>query len=109
MITVTENALEFIRHSAEQGGIEEELGLRIAIKESSDGGYDYGIGFDEQRDKDLEFSFEGVNVFINEGLQDYLEDATLDYVEIEEGQMSLIVLNPNDPTYVPPKKKKKQH
>ena len=45
MITVTDNALEFISHSVETGGIEEELGLRIAIKEASDGGYDYGIGF----------------------------------------------------------------
>ncbi len=108
MITVSESALDFIRHSAESGQIEEELGLRIAIKEASDGGYDYGIGFDEQRDKDIEVTFDGVKVFINEELRDYLEDATLDYVELEDGQMSLIVLNPNDPTYVPPKKKKKQ-
>ena len=46
MITVTESALDFIRYSAETGAIEEGLGLRIAIKEASDGGYDYGIGFD---------------------------------------------------------------
>lgn len=108
MITVTESALNFIRHSAESGSIEEELGLRIAIKEADDGGYDYGIGFDEQREKDLEFTFDGVKIFINEELRDYLDDATLDYVELEDGQMSLIVLNPNDPTYVPPKRKKKQ-
>ncbi len=108
MITVTDSALEFIRHSAEQGGIEAELGLRIAIKEASDGGYDYGIGFDEQREKDLDFEFDGVRLFINEELRDYLEDATLDYVALDEGEMSLIVLNPNDPTYVPPKKKKKR-
>ncbi|HIJ22373.1 MAG: iron-sulfur cluster assembly accessory protein [Gammaproteobacteria bacterium] len=107
MIIVTENALNFIRHSAESGAIEEELGLRVAIKEASDGGYDYGIGFDEKREKDLEFKFDGVTVLINEELQEYLEDATLDYVELEDGQMSLIVLNPNDPTYEPPKRKKK--
>lgn len=107
MITVTNSALEFIRHSAESGAIEAELGLRIAIKEASDGGYDYGIGFDEEREKDLQLEFDGVKVFINEELRDYLEDATLDYVELEDGQMSLIVLNPNDPTYVAPSKKKK--
>ncbi len=109
MITVTESALGFIRHSAESGQIEEELGLRIAIKEADDGGYDYGIGFDEQREKDIELEFDGVKVFINEELRDYLEDATLDYVELEDGQMNLIVVNPNDPTYVPPKKKKKKN
>ncbi len=108
MITVTESALGFIRHSAEQGGIEEAMGLRIAIKEASDGGYDYGIGFDEEREKDLQFEFDGVKVLINEELRDYLEDATLDYVELEGGEMNLIVLNPNDPTYTPPKKNKKQ-
>jgi iron-sulfur cluster assembly protein len=108
MITVTESALGFIRHSAESGQIEAELGLRIAIKESGDGGYDYGIGFDEQREKDLEFEFDGVKIFINEELRDYLEDATLDYVELDSGETTLIVLNPNDPTYVPPKMKKRK-
>ncbi len=108
MITVTESALEFIRHSMESGGIEEELGLRVAIKEAPDGGYDYGIGFDEEREKDLQFDFGGVTLFINEELREYLEDATLDYVELDGGEMSLIVLNPNDPTYVAPGKKKKQ-
>ncbi len=107
MITVTNSALDFIRHSAEQGEIEEELGLRVAIKEAGDGGYDYGIGFDEKREKDLEFEFEGVKLFINQDLEEYLDDATLDYVELDEGEMSLIVLNPNDPTFVPPKKKKR--
>lgn len=106
MITVTEDALGFIKHSIETGGIEDELGLRIAIKESSDGGYDYGLGFDEKRESDLEFTFGGVKVFINEGLREYLEDATLDYVEMDGGEMNLIVLNPNDPTYNPPSKKR---
>jgi len=82
------------------------LGLRIAIKEASDGGYDYGIGFDEKRESDLEFKFGEVTVFINEKLRDYLEDATLDYVKMDGGEMSLIVLNPNDPTYTPPPKKR---
>ncbi len=107
MITVTESALDFIRRSAEQGDIEAEMGLRIAIKEASDGGYDYGIGFDEQREQDLDFDFSGVKIFINEQFRDYLEDATLDYVQLDEGEMSLIVLNPNDPTFVPPKKKRR--
>ncbi|MBC8520327.1 MAG: iron-sulfur cluster assembly accessory protein [Gammaproteobacteria bacterium] len=106
MITVTENALGFINHSIETGGIENELGLRVAIKESSDGGYDYGIGFDEKRESDLEFKFGEVTVFINEELREYLEDATLDYVEMDGGEMSLIVLNPNDPTYTSPSKKR---
>ncbi len=107
MITVTDSALGLIRHSIESGGIEAEMGLRIAIKEAPDGGYDYGIGFDEEREQDLRLEFDGVTVFINEELREYLEDATLDYVEMDGGEMSLIVLNPNDPTYVPPSKKKK--
>jgi len=53
MITVTENAIEFIHHSIKEGSIESELGLRVAIKEASDGGYDYGIGFDEKRENDI--------------------------------------------------------
>ncbi len=107
MITVTENALEFIRLSMDSGAIEDELGLRIAIKKAPDGGYDYGIGFDEMRESDLDFSFGGVKVFINKELRDYLEDATLDYVEMDSGEMNLIVINPNDPTYSPQAKKRK--
>ena len=109
MITVTESALDFIRYSAETGAIEEGLGLRIAVKEASDGGYDYGIGFDEPREKDMEFDFEEIKVLINEELKEYLEDATLDYTLLDDGdEKQLIVLNPNDPTYVSPKRKKKK-
>ncbi len=109
MITVTENALDFILHSAEAGGIDlEETGLRIAIKEASDGGYDYGIGFDEEREQDVSIPVKNLKILINEDLREYLEDATLDFVDLEEnGQMSLIVLNPNDPTFVAPRKERK--
>jgi len=119
MITVTESAIEFIHHSIKEGSIESELGLRVAIKEASDGGYDYGIGFDEKRENDIVVSVgrgmidegstsESINIFINEELRDYLEDSTLDYVEMDSGEMNLIVLNPNDPTYNPPSKKNKK-
>jgi iron-sulfur cluster assembly protein len=31
-----------------------------------------------------------------------LDDATLDFVELEDGQRQFIFLNPKDPSYVPP-------
>ena len=104
MISVTTSALEQIKLSATQG----EMGatpLRIAIKEQDDGSFHYAMGFDEQRlPGDSFFNFDGVDLVVSETSKDLAEGMTIDFVELEPGKSEFIFLNPNDPTYVPPRK-----
>jgi iron-sulfur cluster assembly protein len=103
MIKLTTAALEQIRESANQGGFG-SLPLRIAIKEQEDGSFHYAMGFDEQRlPGDTFFNFDGVDLVVATASKDLSEGMTIDFVELEAGKPEFIFLNPNDPTYVPPK------
>ena len=101
MIELTDAARDYIQESAQQSGCE-SLGLRIAVHPGEDGGYAYAIGFDEQKENDLRVDHGSVYLLLDKEQRDYLEESTLDYVELD-GQMSLIVVNPNDPGQTPPK------
>ena len=104
MISLSTAALEQIKLSAVEGDMG-NLPLRIAIKEQEDGSFHYAMGFDEQRlPGDNFLNFDGVNLVVSEGSKDLAEGLTIDYVELEPGKPEFIFLNPNDPTYVPPRK-----
>ncbi|MDH3386582.1 MAG: Fe-S cluster assembly protein HesB [Gammaproteobacteria bacterium] len=104
MISLTSAALEQIRVSAAEDDMQ-SLPLRIAIKEQDDGSFHYAMGFDEQRlPGDNFLSFDGVNLVVSQASKDLAEGMTIDFVELEPGKPEFIFLNPNDPTYVPPRK-----
>jgi iron-sulfur cluster assembly protein len=102
MFKITERAAEQVRQSMEQGGIA-GLALRVAVRTLPEGGFDYGLGFDEPAEDDLRISSQGVEILISPAMREMLEGAVMDFVELEPGEMSFIFLNPNDPNYVPPK------
>ena len=79
-----------------------DLGLRIAAKRMADGGIDYAMGFDEQQDVDATYNKLGVTLLIAPTSADLLDQATLDYVEIDEGERQFVFHNPLDPNYVAP-------
>lgn len=102
MISLTARALEQIKLSAEQGGMQ-ALPLRIAIKTQDDGSFHYAMGFDEQRLPGDHFvNIEGVSLVVSESSKPMADGMTVDFVELEPGKPQFIFLNPNDPTYVPP-------
>ena len=68
--------------------------LRIAARSLPDGGIDYGMGFDEQREFDLELVTQGVNILIGPASRALLEGVTLDFVELEPGQLHFIFIPP---------------
>ena len=103
MVRLTTAALEQIKLSANQGEMA-SLPLRIAIKKQQDGSFHYAMGFDDQRlPGDSFFNFDGVDLVVSEVSKDLADGLTIDYVEIEPGKPEFIFLNPNDPTYVPPR------
>ena len=104
MISLTGAALEQIRHSAEVGGLQ-SMPLRIAVKEQEDGSFHYAMGFDDQRlPGDTFLNFDGVDLVVAVQSKELADGMTIDYVELEPGKSEFIFLNPNDPTFVPPKK-----
>jgi iron-sulfur cluster assembly protein len=104
MIKLTDAAVEQIISSAEQGEMQ-SIPLRIAIKQQDDGSFHYAMGFDEQRlPGDVFVNIANINMVVSETSKDFAEGMTIDYVELEAGKPEFIFLNPNDPTYVPPRK-----
>jgi len=78
--------------------------LRIAVKQQDDGSFHYAMGFDEQRlPGDTFFNFDGVDLVVATASKELAEGMTIDFVEIEPGKPEFIFMNPNDPSYVPPK------
>ena len=103
MISLTDAALEQIKLSAAESGMG-SLPLRVAIKEQEDGSFHYAMGFDEQRlPGDHFLNFDGVDLVVSAHSKDLAEGMTIDFVELEPGRKEFIFMNPNDPTYVPPR------
>ena len=79
------------------------MALRIAATMAADETVNYGMGFDETKEDDVQFSFEDVNFLVSPDCVELLNGAHVDYVELEDEQHHFIFLNPNDPSYKAPK------
>lgn len=85
---------------------DKNLVLRVAAKTNKDGSFDYGMGFDETKEGDVKIHQYSVDVIMDRQSAELLDDATMDYVELEQNQFHFVFLNPLDPNYTPPKKNK---
>ncbi|AFL72122.1 HesB/IscA family protein [Thiocystis violascens] len=101
MFKLTAAAAEQVLKAASQGGAE-GLSLRLAAVRQPDGGIDYRMGFDELTEDDIRMNCAGVDVVMTLEQVPLLDQATMDYVEIEPGQFHFIFLNPKDPNFKPP-------
>ena len=101
MITITPQAAEQIRKSAEQAGMK-EVYLRLAARLADKGMIEYGMGFDDKAEGDAQFESNDVKVLVAPGCVELLFGATLDYVEINPGEERFIFINPNDPSHKAP-------
>ncbi len=102
MIVITAQAAEQIRQSAQQAQIK-EVCLRIAAKLDGKGGIEYGMGFDDKAEGDMQVVASDIKVLVSPGSVELLTGATLDYVEINPGEQRFIFINPNDPSHKSPK------
>lgn len=107
MFKLTDSAVRQVKEAARQSEAEGMV-LRVAAKYKDDGSIDYGMGFDEAGEADHRIDQDGVQIAIDPHSKELLEEAIMDYVELESGEMHFIFLNPNDPHYVPPKTGKKR-
>jgi len=102
MFKLTPAAAEQVLKAAKQGNAE-GMSLRLAATQAADGTIEYRMGFEDSiRDEDIRFRSEGVDLVMSPEDVPLLDDATMDYVEIEAGKPHFIFLNPKDPSYEPP-------
>jgi iron-sulfur cluster assembly protein len=102
MITVTPEAAAQILESARQSGGGAPR-LRIAARLTEKREIEYGMGFDDKGEGDLEFVSEGVTLLVAPASVELLDGAKLDYVELNPGEHRFIFINPNDPAHKAPK------
>jgi iron-sulfur cluster assembly accessory protein len=81
VLHLTAKAVEMIRHTRQQEGLEEDSGLRVAVMGGGCSGFQYALDFDrEARPNDSVFEFDGLRVFVDPVSARYLKGTTIDYV-----------------------------
>ncbi len=105
MIEISQAAADFIHQSATKQNQNETDGLRIAVYPDNENScFNYGLGFDAPKASDEVYNVDGIKLIIDIEQIELLGDAAIDFVKLDDGKMNLIVLNPNDPSHIPPKK-----
>jgi iron-sulfur cluster assembly protein len=94
MFHVTSAAAEQIRSAAEAQ--HDSPSLRVAAKIEDDGELVYGMGFDEERENDIVIECEGVTLLISPHSNEFLDQATLDFVELHPGEFQFVFMNPKE-------------
>ncbi|MCG6941760.1 MAG: iron-sulfur cluster assembly accessory protein [Thiohalocapsa sp.] len=102
MFKLTPAAAEQVLKAAKEGNAE-GLSLRLAAAQKPDGAIEYRMGFEDAvQEDDIRFQSEGVDLVMAPEDVPLLDQATMDYAEVEPGKMHFIFLNPKDLHYKPP-------
>ena len=81
MINLTEKAIDKVKQLMSAEG-KDGYGLRVAVKGGGCSGFEYGLTFEEapgEKDKVLEYA--GLQVFLDDMSQLYLNGTSIDYVD----------------------------
>ena len=87
-----EAIVEAKRMMAKEG--RQNVGLRIGVKGGGCSGLSYFLDFDQKKEKDHEFEFDGVKVFIDPKSDLYLSGTTLDFKDTLQ-EKGFRFVNPN--------------
>jgi iron-sulfur cluster assembly protein len=93
MIKITDAAAEQIRAANNNPDVF-ELILRNAAYQEEDGSVNYGMGFDTEREADEHLIVNGIQLLIAPSSTPYLQGVTLDFVEMNPGDMRFIFIPP---------------
>jgi iron-sulfur cluster insertion protein len=94
MIEVTEKAITKVKSLLEQEN-KQDHGLRIAVMGGGCSGFEYGLTFEStEQENDTVLEFDGLKVFVDAMSKNYLQGATIDFVDSLEGS-GFKIENPN--------------
>ena len=81
VVVLTAKAVEMIKLTRSQEGMDESYGLRVAVMGGGCSGFQYALDFEQEaRDTDETFEVDGLRVFVDPVSARYLEDVVVDYV-----------------------------
>ncbi len=92
-ITLTEKAASKIKEMMEREG-KKDSALRVYIAGGGCSGFQYGMGFDDQKEGDQVYQQHGLKILLDPKSLLYLNGATVDYEESLTG-MGFKINNPN--------------
>lgn len=93
MITITDAAAAQIRAANNNPDVFEMI-LRVAAYQEDDGSVNFGMGFDTERQADEHLVVNGIELLIASSSTPYLQGVTLDFVELNPGDMRFIFIPP---------------
>lgn len=80
-ITLTDKAVQMIKITREQEGIEAAFGLRVAVRGGGCSGMEYALDFErEPREKDFVIGYDDLQVYVDAISARYLQGTEIDYV-----------------------------
>jgi len=95
MITITDKGAEKVHEFlSAQGAVSADAGLRVGVKGGGCSGFQYNLAFDEKRDGDEVFEYDGLKVYVDQPSLPYVRGSVIDYVESLQGA-GFQVNNPN--------------
>jgi iron-sulfur cluster insertion protein len=94
-ISLSPSAAEVVRDLLQQRNLDDKYGLRIFISGQGCSGFQYGMGFERKpTETDMVFESEGLKVIVDEGSLQFMNGATINYIDDERGK-GFLVDNPN--------------
>jgi len=80
-VTLTAKAVEMVKVTREQEGMDASYGLRIAVMGGGCSGFQYALDFEQEaRPTDSVMELDGLKVYVDPVSSRYLEGVTVDYV-----------------------------
>jgi len=80
-VVLTPKAVEMVKITRRQEGIDESFGLRVAVMGGGCSGFQYALDFEhEVRPTDVVVDYPGLTVYVDPISLRYLEGVTIDYV-----------------------------
>lgn len=93
MIRITDAAAAQIRVANNNPDVFDMI-LRVAAYQEDDGSVNYGMGFDIEREADEHLVVNGIEILVAASSTPYLQGVTLDFVELNPGDMRFIFIPP---------------
>jgi iron-sulfur cluster assembly accessory protein len=80
-VTLTPKAVEMVKITRDQEGIDSSHGLRVAVRGGGCSGFEYALDYEsEARETDWVYEQSGLTVYVDAVSARYLEGTSIDYV-----------------------------
>ncbi len=80
-VALTPKAVTMIKLTREQEGLDDDSGLRVAVRGGGCSGFEYALDFEQEaRDTDTVLEYDGLKVFVDPISARYLAGTQIDYV-----------------------------